>query len=501
MIAGLPRADRALPWGMALLAIAAATLVVLLPAWLGAALIAGGGFVLLCVRYPLVALGFAVFAGPSKAFITFAYPWLDLGQLGLALFLGVWLLQRLSERDLRVAWVPVGVPLLLYILVGLASLWGAPDTRAGLEEVLKWTQVLAVTLIAADYARRGQLHWLVVIALASGCFQAAIGVWQYDIRGTGPEPFSIGPGRYRAYGTFEQPNPYGGFLGMVWPLAAGIALGWLAHLWQHSLAGGWQQLVERARAIPLRWLVALALSGLVAVSALFSLFISYSRGAWLGAAAAAAAMLVFWPRQRWLGVGLAVGGLAGLGLLWQLGLLPQSVINRLADVGDFVQVYDVRGVHINDSNFSLIERIAHWQAALAMADADPLLGAGLGNYDAAYDSVRLINWRWSLGHAHNIYLNSLGETGLLGLATYAVIWVTILTLTLQALRCYHGWRWGAALGLLGVWAHLSVHHLVDNLFVNNLHLYFAILLGILSAFPRISEQDHDPDSTGTAVHH
>ncbi len=30
---------------------------------------------------------------------------------------------------------------------------------------------------------------------------------------------------FRAYGTFEQPNPFGGYMGLVWPLAASIARG------------------------------------------------------------------------------------------------------------------------------------------------------------------------------------------------------------------------------------------------------------------------------------
>jgi hypothetical protein len=34
-------------------------------------------------------------------------------------------------------------------------------------------------------------------------------------------------------------------------------------------------------------------------------------------------------------------------------------------------------------------------------------------------------------------------------------------------------------GLLGAWAHLSTHQVVDNLYVNNLHLTLAALLGLL----------------------
>ena len=45
--------------------------------------------------------------------------------------------------------------------------------------------------------------------------------------------------------------------------------------------------------------------------------------------------------------------------------------------------------------------------------------------------------------------------------------------------CGAGLRRGLALGLLGAWTHLSVHQLVDSLYVNNIHLALAVLLGLL----------------------
>ena len=41
----------------------------------------------------------------------------------------------------------------------------------------------------------------------AGLVQAFIGIWQFGLRDTGPEHFMILGRFYRAYGTFEQPNP------------------------------------------------------------------------------------------------------------------------------------------------------------------------------------------------------------------------------------------------------------------------------------------------------
>ncbi len=204
--------------------------------------------------------------------------------------------------------------------------------------------------------------------------------------------------------------------------------------------------------------------------------------------AAVLAMAIFLPRRLSAGLALVAAALAlGWGLA-RAGLLPASLTARLADAADFTTVADVRGVNINDANFAIVERLAHWQAAAAMARAAPWLGVGLGNYSAAYPAFRLLNWPNALGHAHMIYLNVLAETGVLGLITYVILWGTIIGLTMRVTSRADGASRGLALGLLGTWAHLSAHHIVDNLYVNNIHLLLAALFALLV---HISHQPRD----------
>jgi len=92
----------------------------------------------------------------------------------------------------------------------------------------------------------------------------------------------------------------------------------------------------------------------------------------------------------------------------------------------------------------------------------------------------LINWPIALGHAHNYYLNLAAETGLIGLIGYLVLWGTVLWQTWRITRHADGLARGLNLGLLGAWTHLSVHHLLDNLYVNNVHLHVGVLLGMLA---------------------
>jgi O-antigen ligase len=145
------------------------------------------------------------------------------------------------------------------------------------------------------------------------------------------------------------------------------------------------------------------------------LIVSFSRGAWLGAAAAGVALMAALPRRWGWGLALVAGGGALVVGLLQAGLMPASIANRLADVADFANVTDVRGVNINDDNFAIVERLAHWQAAEGMARDNPWLGVGLGNYGAAYPRYALLNWPNALGHAHMVYLNVLAETGVVNI--------------------------------------------------------------------------------------
>jgi O-antigen ligase len=158
------------------------------------------------------------------------------------------------------------------------------------------------------------------------------------------------------------------------------------------------------------------------------------------------------------------------------------LVARFSDFAqDLTGAADVRGVPISDANYAVIERLAHWQAAISMAEESPLLGIGFGAYEAAYGRHALVNWPLALGHAHNYYLNLLAETGIIGLVAYLGLWGATFALTLKALRRQVGIGRGIALGLLAVWIHLSVHSVFDKLYVNNLFLHIGALLGLIGA--------------------
>jgi len=273
----------------------------------------------------------------------------------------------------------------------------------------------------------------------------------------GPDSFSIG--RFmRAYGTFEQPNPYAGYLGMLLPLALGI-------------------LLTRPASGLRKYLLATGLLALLGVA------MSLSRGAWMGIGLALGLMAVLWSSRSRLVLGSIVLGATPVAVLLFLNLLPAEVTARLVTILDYFRFIDVRQETITPENFAVLERVAHWQAALDMIGSNPLFGVGAGNYPAAYEDFMVGGWVEPLGHAHNFYLNVAAEMGIPALLVYLLFVLVAIGYSAKWLVRSNRdttqilWR-GILLGILGSLVASSVHNMFDSLFVHSMNVQLGIILAL-----------------------
>lgn len=476
------RSDAGL-WSV-LFAALAGLLISFLPILQAAALLAP--FVLILVfTEPLLGVALMLLVAPWGALegVALGSGLLDSGQLLFLLALGAWLARGAVARRISLPAAHFLLPLALFVGVAFLSLLDASSLSAGFKEVLKWLEVGLVGLMVVDLSmtvdqrpigRWLGLHadpwaWRIIlfVILLGGLSQALIGIWQFGLRGSGPEHFQVAGGHfYRAYGTFEQPNPFGGFISWIAAMGVGAFLGEMMH-------GLKTRMFSRQHIL---WMVFLAAAS---ASALLALVFSWSRGAWLGSVGGICAIIFFVPRKRFLGASLLAVGLVLLVIAWQSSWFPPAVVERLASFTGDLRIGDVRGADINDANYAVLERLAHWQSALDMATYDLATGVGFGNYETVYPAYALINWPDALGHAHNYYLNILAETGVMGLLAYLIFWIAIIWQTFHVIARSNWPERGMALGLLGAWVSLSIHHLLDKLYVNNLYLYLGAMLGAL----------------------
>lgn len=477
MITALPRLDRrsAVWMGLALLL---GILVARAPVMLiggGLALVA---LVLITLVEPVLALVLMLSLAPLKTLIAtespVAFP-VDVGQMSFALVVGMWALWRVTQRSHDpLPRTRLYLPLAVIMLAFVPSLFSALSAAAWVAEFIKWIEIVLLVLIVLDLRHRWT--WIAFGVVLAAVLQALIGLYEFR-GGSGAPHLWIANYRYfRAFGTFGQPNPFSAFMGLTLPLALGLAWGY----WSEALVRFKQRpyhypegLVPGMLAVLYAGCALILLAGLIA---------SWGRGAWLGFGAAGVILVLFAPRRRWTGFLLVAAGGMSLALLWVAGYVPLSIQQRIESAPqDFVGFRDVRGMPISDENFAIVERLAHWQAAITMADAHPFTGVGLGNYETAYPAYRVPSWPNPLGHAHNDYLNVLAETGLVGLGGYLAGWALIVVWTWQTLQTSDPLKRGLALGLLGTWTHLAVHSFVDKLYVNNLFLHIGVMLGLLAA--------------------
>lgn len=475
-----------LPAGLGILGVVLGLLLAKLPLTvLGLGL---GGCLLLIGIYiePLLGVGAALCLGLLRAWLEIRSPGIapHVGQVILVLSLAAWVAASMIRRDLHLS-VPASL-LPLFVLIGavLLSLWAPVDTWNGALELLKWGQIALVAVLVYDrVASRRRLRldtrWVVAALAVPALVQAVVGLWQFGLLRLGSltpieiPQFAISARFSRAYGSFQQPNPYGGYLGMSGALLVGLTLS--------LFIDGWRVKKWRAKALP----AALASAAWWAISAVVvvaGLVASWSRGGWMGFAAAMLVVVALLPRRGWWGLVLCVGVLGVGGLLFAIGQLPAALAERLVGFLAYTRFEDVRGVGITDANYSVLERMAHWQAALGMWRDHFWVGVGLGGYEAAYPAYRFMNWIPALGHAHNAYLNALAETGVIGLCAYlgwlGYTGLSLIRVVINRRKPATPWRRGVALGLLGAWTHFAMHSLVDNLLVNNVHLHIGVLVAL-----------------------
>jgi tetratricopeptide (TPR) repeat protein len=238
----------------------------------------------------------------------------------------------------------------------------------------------------------------------------------------------------------------------------------------------------------LLWLASVAHLGLTTnrsriVAVLLGLLVIFvvistgARGAWLGIAAAAVAVAAVWlvaPERRQtlarslrsgrvrVGVAVSVVALAVVAV----ALFP-AIATRLAAGGEGV-------------------RVAFWAAALRMFQDDPLTGQGPGMWVVERARYTLPTEQdYYIPHAHNLYLQTVAELGIVGAIAGVVVLAALVRLVWMGIRSddalVQRLGWTSLIALV----YLGVHQLVD-FYPNMAALGFllALLVARLDALTR-----------------
>jgi putative inorganic carbon (hco3(-)) transporter len=428
------------------------------PVWLGTIVLAIAGFVLggLFTQLPTVELLSALvvlvaaaiaFSRPSAslAMLAFIYPFdlrtfagpvkLTTSAALMAIIVLTWVTRHWLAAPPTWQSTPLDIPVLLFAgatLFSVTGIGGHWEVQA--VGLLKAAGGFLIFFIATQSLRRKTDVWLVLGAIFGiSLIQAATTALPL-VNGT----LTIGPTN-RASGSLLDANLFAGYLVLVMPLAIAVGVAFRS-----------------------RWMIWPSL--VVTLTFAIALIATWSRSGWLDMIVATGILLLLWPEQRRRV--LAVTG---------------SVAVILLAVGLFAPI----GVRLGPGEGPLPEladRWSIWVAAVQITIHHPL-GVGVGNF-----GYYLLSYgARGASHAHNLFLNILAERGVIGLAAFVLVLVSLSRTLKHALeKTANGFDRALVVGLIATFGGYLVHSIFDATYYDyKVLLLFWLLVAMVAILPGV----------------
>lgn len=347
-------------------------------------------------------------------------------------------------------WLPL--PFLAYAAVNAA--WISPVPWLGWHDWLWWAQMVAVfwvVLNLADHARAA--GWLLGTLAALALVAVVLAAYQVFVR---PDWLMLGRQQAeqffgRASGPFGIPNSLAALLLLVLPPAVALVL-------RRGASA-----IERMAA------------GYLAVAAAFGLVLTASRGAWLALVVVVLAAPLVIGRRSWgwrlrrLGLASLVVAALGAAAYFTLPTLRTRFETMARESGEWT-------------------RPIMWRGAWQLFVAHPTWGSGAGSYNVLFEKHRPAAFQMDAQWAHNDYLNTLSDYGVVGFGLFFGAAAVMVGFGLHRIR-RHGWGeeedalagpslWrGVALGLAAFGLQLVVDF---HLKIPALAMALAVLAALLA---------------------
>jgi len=410
-------------------------------------------FVLAALRFkPLLPL--VVFFLPLTPFLNWDFPIRDLSTLvRFSFFAGVLLYRTTHKSDMR-TWLWKGWltrAILAYLAISVTSaVFLNPLTLDAQRELMRLASYVCFYYVITDWCQtQDNTRALLKVLMVSTIAVAIFGFWQaltggytalYDLLYPVQDELAQIPaweGRITSF--LEHYHGLAGYLNLVIPFCLVFAVGGTDHV---------------LRALS-RWCLAF---GSVA------LLLTQSRGGLLAFVAMMMVQVCISARDR-------KTRMKRVALVLIVCLLAAAVagffFQRLGEIDDFTAV----------------SRLAIWGGAFTVFARSPVLGTGFGNLRGLMGGLLNLPDGWT-GDAHNLYLELLAETGLIGFAAFSILIVLALRAALrQFRRAENHFNKMIALAILSAICSVLVHGMVDYLFhtTPQVTALFFVVLGLLSA--------------------
>jgi putative inorganic carbon (HCO3(-)) transporter len=421
--------------------------------------ISGMVFVLAALRFrPLLPL--VIFFLPVTPFLNWDFPIRDLSTLvRFSFFAGVLMYRATHNGEVR-NWLWAGWltrAILAYLAIAIVSaVFLNPLTLDAERELMRLASYVCFYYVIFDWCQTQEnTQTLLKVLMVSTIIVALFGLWQaltggysalYDMLYPVQDEIAQIPaweGRITSF--LEHYNGLAGYLNLVLPFCLAFAI------------GGTDPVLRTLS----RW--CLALAGI-------ALLLTQSRG---GLLAFVAILLIYVyfsahdrkTRMRRVALALVVCLLAAA--------VAGFFFQRLAEIDDFTTV----------------SRLAIWGGAFTVFAQSLVFGTGFGNLRGLMGGLLNLPDGWT-GDAHNLYLELLAETGLIGFVIFGALIVFALR---TALRQFHKtenhFNKMIFLAIFAALCGVLVHGTVDYLFhtTPQVTALFFLVLGLLAAQTSLNE--------------
>ncbi len=369
------------------------------------------------------------------------------------------------KGTLKIQKDPLFFSLFFYLALAISSLtWAINQSRAGLILVFIIFVVLAYELIIQTISDKEKLIKATNFLLWGGLVVSLFGLWQFLAGGVGLPHFLtlLRPGYDssvfgfpRVHAFSIEPLYFADYLFI--PLFLGLAL-FFTH----------QEKIKK------KWLVTLLLAGLV------SFILTLSRGAYLGFIAAGVGLLILIPRKILTATNIII-------FLSTIFVVVLLVIGVFKIIGS--QYLDLFVSHALVSDLQAGEstqgRLIEYQRAEKVWHEHFWFGVGIGNYGPAINAANPFlapETGWPI--VNNQYLETLAETGVVGMVTLGLFWLLVTLRGIIAfVKSQDPYLKAVLAGLLAAWLGILVQY---NFFSTIYIVHIWVLLGLLVATENIA---------------
>ena len=304
----------------------------------------------------------------------------------------LWLLRLWLNPKHRLLWPPICWAVLAFVIYAIVRYQQADIEYVARQELIR-ILVYAVLffVVLNNLARQESAPLLTFVLIFLGMAISMYAIYQFATDSEYVWHFIKPEGyRKRGSGTYICPNHLAGFLEMLLPLGL-----------SYTLIGRLGQLLR-------------VFLGYASIVMLAGIGVTVSRGGWVATIAASLLFFVLLIRRRQyrIPILIIVAALIAAGLHFYSK--ADSVQKRFHNVLS------------GESTDTVLARFILWKPSLRMWQDHCWLGVGPGHYDYRFPQYRPTGVQLRPGHAHNDYLNTLADWGVVGFSMVAASFALLL---------------------------------------------------------------------------